>query len=40
MISKLECIYYAQIALVNVIKISKVVEPFMLYQEMCKLLNI
>ena len=40
MISKLECIYYAQIALINVIKRNKIVEPFMLYQEMRKLLNI
>ena len=40
MISKLECIYYAQIALINVIKRNKAIEPFLLYQEMCKLLNI
>ena len=37
--SKLECIYYAQIALINLIEHNKVVEPFTLYKEMVKLLN-
>lgn len=40
MISKTECLYYAQIALINVIKKNNSVEPFMLYKEMCKLLGI
>ena len=40
MISKLECIYYAQIALINIIQKEKTIEPFMLYKEMTKLLGI
>ncbi len=40
MISKLECIYYAQIALINIIEKNKVIEPIMLYKEMRKLLGI
>ena len=40
MISKLECIYYAQIALINVIRKNKGIEPYILYKEMRKLLGI
>ena len=40
MISKLECIYYAQIALINIIEKNKIIEPIMLYKEMCNLLDI
>ena len=36
--SKLECIYYAQIALISILEKNKTVEPFMLYKEMCKIL--
>lgn len=38
MITKIECIYYAQIALIRLIEQNKSVEPYSL--EMCKLLNI
>ena len=40
MISKLECIYYAQIALISIIERNSTVEPFMLYKEMSKLLGV
>ena len=40
MISKLECIFYAQIALINIIEKNKAIKPFILYKEMCKLLGI
>ena len=41
MISKLESIYYAQIALIRIIeRKNSTVEPFMLYKEMCKLLGV
>ena len=40
MISKLESIYYAQIALIRIIERNNTVEPFMLYKEMCKLLGV
>lgn len=40
MITKIECIYYAQIALIRLIEQNKSVEPYSLYKEMCKLLNI
>lgn len=40
MISKLECICYAQIALLNILARGKEISPYILYCEMCKILNI
>lgn len=40
MISKLECVCYAQIALLNIITSKKEISPYILYHEMCRLLNI
>ena len=40
MITKFECICYAQIAILNIITKDKEINPFSLYNEMCKLLDI
>lgn len=38
MISKIECILYAQIAAINVIEKNRTIDSYALYKEMCKLL--
>lgn len=40
MISKLECVLYAQIALIKLIEEKDTIEPYDLYKEMCNLLYI
>lgn len=40
MLDKLQCIFFAQIALLNIIEQNKSIDPFTLYEEMCRLFNI